>query len=128
MRPLVDGKVRLVDQTGKPLANIKLEYDFAVRFEKTMLSAIRDTSQTNADGDAELPGLVPGGDYLLRLGGPVDPAQFEASMPGDMSLEAYRELTQALRREINEQLVPVPITAKPDATHDLGSVTVVLPE
>ncbi|MCL2624569.1 MAG: hypothetical protein FWD31_12975 [Planctomycetaceae bacterium] len=129
MRSLVVGKVRLIDQTGKPLANIKLGYDLAVRCGDKVLSEVyREKSQTNADGEAELTGLVPGGDYLLRLGGPVDPAKFEASMPGDMSLEAYRELMRALHRELNDQLVPVPLSAKPDTTHDLGSVTVDLPE
>ncbi|MCL2623844.1 MAG: M56 family metallopeptidase [Planctomycetaceae bacterium] len=129
MRPLVDGKVRLVDQTGKPLVGIKLQYDLAVRCGDKVLSEVyREKSQTNANGEAELTGLVPGGDYLLRLGGPVDPAKFEKSMPGDMSMEAFRELTKTLHRELNEQLVPVPLSAKPDTTHDLGSVTVELPE
>jgi hypothetical protein len=40
----------------------------------------------------------------------------------------YRELLLALSGELNEQLVPVPLTAKPDTTHDLSNVTVELPK
>ena len=122
MRPLIDGKVRLVDQSGKPLAGIHLEYDLAVHCGERVLSAVRrPTSQTNADGVAELTGLIPGGDYLLRLGGPVDESEYRKIMDNT-------ELRLALHRELTGQLVPVPLSAKPGTTHDLGTVTVELPE
>ena len=64
---------------------------------------------------------LPGGDYLLLLSGPVETSEYRMNMDNN-------ELRRALHREINEQLVTVPLSAKPDATHDLGTVTVELPE
>jgi len=42
-----------------------------------ILSVYRLKFQTNAEGIVKLPGLVPGGDYLLRLTGPVGDEEYK---------------------------------------------------